>query len=375
MSGLRRFASALSVAGRLSGTWLCPLLLFPSPVQASSRPSDAFLAGYIASILERDLLWGRSSYRVKVAGGIATITLSSADPARQAAAEERLRGLEGLRGTRFVVDAGAAPPGRINAFLGLTGATEAFPTGDFFAPLLADPKQPQFFVSLQRFQSSGSHFTMAAVGFGETFGIYRFLGRSQGDGLQLGLEGAIFAQFNMDTPSSDLVNADYTIGFPATYRRGGHSLRARLYHQSSHLGDELLMSGRAPTRVNLSYEAIELIYAHQWQAWRVYGGGEYLVHKEPHGLHSASTHWGAEYRGSRPLLWNGRPLAGVDMKKMEEHHWSIDTSVKAGLEFGHPSPGERRLRLLAEWYKGVDPHGQFYINRIETFGLGVALGF
>jgi len=74
-------------------------------------------------------------------------------------------------------------------------------------------------------------------------------------------------------------------------------------------------------------------------------------------------------------VWNGRPVGGLDMKCFEEHNWSIDTGVKAGLEFGQPNPGQRRLRLMAEWYKGFDPRGQFYNNKVEYYGMGVSLGF
>jgi hypothetical protein len=65
----------------------------------------------------------------------------------------------------------------------------------------------------------------------------------------------------------------------------------------------------------------------------------------------------------------------VDIKSQEEHDWALDYSVKAGLEFGHPNPGQRRLRLMAEWYKGSDPHGQFYVHRVDYIGMGVSLGF
>jgi hypothetical protein len=34
--------------------------------------------------------------------------------------------------------------------MGITGEGEAFPMGDLFRPLIADPKQPQFFVSFNR---------------------------------------------------------------------------------------------------------------------------------------------------------------------------------------------------------------------------------
>jgi hypothetical protein len=42
--------------------------------------------------------------------------------------------------------------------------------------------------------------------------------RHPGDGVQLDAEGAVFAQFDYEAPSKDLINADYTIGFPLTFR-------------------------------------------------------------------------------------------------------------------------------------------------------------
>ena len=33
------------------------------------------------------------------------------------------------------------------------------------------------------------------------------------------------------------------------------------------------------------------------------------------------------------------------------------------------------LLLMAEWYNGYDPHGQFYNNKVEYFGIGLSLGF
>ncbi|MBK6407470.1 MAG: DUF1207 domain-containing protein [Holophagales bacterium] len=63
------------------------------------------------------------------------------------------------------------------------------------------------------------------------------------------------------------------------------------------------------------------------------------------------------------------------MKSLEAHDCAIDTSLKAGLQFGHPDPGQPRLRLMAEWYRRFDPHGQFYVNEVEYYGLALSLGF
>ena len=377
MTVLKRIPTCVILTVNLLALSLCLMLLLPSsPALAADRVSDEYLTGYVASILERDLHWERNSYTLKIVNGVATVTLFKDDPLRREAADKQLRTIDGLQKVSIrVKPADTAKPGAISRVTGITGETEGFPTGDLFRPLLADPKQPQFFVTMGRFSTPGIRYTMASVGFGETFGLYRFFGSREGDGLQLSVEGALFAQFNMSTPSHDLINADYTIGIPVTYRHGDDSLRFRVYHQSSHLGDEFLLSGTAPKRVNLSYEALELIYSREWRGLRVYGGGEYLIHKEPAELRPMIAHWGVEYRYSDPILLGGRPIAGVDMKSLQEHKWAIDISAMAGLEFGSPSLGHRSLRIMAEWYKGFDPRGQFYNRKVEYYGLGVSLGF
>jgi hypothetical protein len=374
---LMRIINCINVTGRLCAVSVFLILIFLAlPALAAERASDEFLTGYVASVIERDLRWERNSYTLKIVNGVAVITLFKDDPARREAADKQLRAIDGLQKITIVVkDADAAKPGLVSRSLGITGDGEGFPTGDVFRPLLADPKQPQFFVSFDGFKSSGKSYTMASVGFGETFGIYRFFGSREGDGLQLSVEGALFAQFNMNTASHDLINADYTIGIPLTYRLGDNSLRLRIYHQSSHLGDEYLLSANHEKRVNLSYEALELIYSREWRGFRVYGGGEYLVDKDPADLKPIIGHWGIEYRHSKPLVWIARPIAGVDMKSLQEHKWAVDISAKAGFDFGNPNPGQRNVRLMAEYYKGFDPRGQFYKRKVEYYGLGLSLGF
>src|SRR5262245_35337652 len=119
-----------------------------------------------------------------------------------------------------------------------------FPHDQIFCPLIADPKEPNSFVSILRgtFQSldhpTGADTTIGSVGLADSFGLVRLGGPSPGDGVQLDVVGSIFAQFDLGTESNDLINADYIIELPLTFRRGGFSARARIYHQSSHLGDE-----------------------------------------------------------------------------------------------------------------------------------------
>lgn len=258
--------------------------------------------------------------------------------------------------------------------------TVGFPQDSIHCPLLADPKEPRSFISLQRgtFRSlddpSGEGATLVSVGIGDTFGLVRWNGSQPGDGVQLDVFGAVFAQFDYEAPSKDLINADYTIGFPLTIRKRGFSTRLRLYHQSSHLGDEFLLRESEIQRENLSFESIEVLISQELHALRVYAGAERLFRREPDTVGSSVFHAGAEVRsGHRGPV---QLIAALDMKSPELHDWSPALSGRAGIEFlrtgasGHPA---RIVALMFEWYDGPSPYGQFFQDDISYIGAGVHL--
>ena len=258
--------------------------------------------------------------------------------------------------------------------IGLVG----FPSDQIFCPILADPKEPRSFASLLRgtFPSiekpSGKGTTIASVGLGDSFGLVRWGGPSAGEGVQLDVVGAIFAQFDLDAASNDLINADYIIGLPLTVRRDGFSVRARIYHQSSHLGDEYLLRGTEIQRENLSFESVELLVSQELGPLRVYGGGERIFRRDPETVKPSLFHAGAELRSGRtgPL----QLVSGVDFKSTEQHNWSQAVSGRAGVELARAERGGHPLRLvtiLLEMYKGPSPYGQFFQEDISYVGVGI----
>jgi len=91
--------------------------------------------------------------------------------------------------------------------------TEVFPEADVFRPLLADPKQPQFFAGYQamKVRDTNQSVSLGSVGFGENFGL---VGKRNGcDGWQVGILAGVFAQFDLGSSSMDLINADYVVAF------------------------------------------------------------------------------------------------------------------------------------------------------------------
>ncbi len=265
-----------------------------------------------------------------------------------------------------------------------------FPTDDVFRPLLPDPKQPQFFASYQttrrrapsvEVREAGQSVNVGSVGFGENFGFYT---RRRGcDGWQVGVLAGVFSQFNLDASSTDLINADYVVGIPFSWRQNAWSTRIRLYHQSSHIGDEFLLGNPEFTRVNFSFEEVEAILSYDYRWARVYAGGGYLVHREPATLDRNRVQWGLELRAptfASPVFKTVLPglliipVFGADFKTFEELQWIINTNVVAGLEWSRAG-GRRRLRMLVNYYRGFYPYGQFFNEKVESLGFGFYLAF
>lgn len=250
------------------------------------------------------------------------------------------------------------------------------PQGDLFAPLLADPKEPRFAMSLRTERPDGDDAQTAGVtSFGETFGLYRRPNGGNGDGLQLNLAAGIFAQFDMDGYSNGLVNADYQIGLPATWRSGAISARARIYHQSSHLGDEYILKNRLRERENYNYDAAELMLSGDAGGARLYLGGEYLFSRQPDELEPWLVHAGAEYRSPEPVIGDARLVAGMDLKSWQENDWKAGVSLICGLELPSPTAHGRMVRLQLEYYEGFGPYGQFFDVEMRSIGGGVAFSF
>ena len=250
------------------------------------------------------------------------------------------------------------------------------PQGNVFCPLLADPKSSGSFVSWERVSTKSAFGTdIGSVGVADQFGLARWGGPSPGEGLQVGIEGAIYAQFDLASASYDLVNADYTVGLPVTFRRGPASARVRLYHQSSHLGDEFLLRADHPERENLSFQSLEGLLSLDAGPLRLYGGGEYLMNQQPERLQPYVAHGGVELRQRRPFGTSGiRLVAGGDVKALERDGWRAGYSARGGFEFsrtGESANVGRRWMLLAEYYNGASPYGQFFRDHIEYAGVGI----
>jgi hypothetical protein len=351
-------------------------ILLAAPHVAGAVIDDSFIAGYAAAVLEREFSLKAPSLRVSHGViSVAAEDLAGADRASVVAQLERIPGAARV----VVVEPGAArpvpPPGpppeppRILS----EWQTGALPGGVLFRPLMADPRWPHFSATYQYYFDAKQLTNAAAVSFGESFAFYR--DRLGSAWWEVGLHAGVFSVFDLDSQSFDLVNADYMVGIPLSLRYEDFSALFRVFHQSSHLGDEFLLRTRT-NRINVSYESIDLKLSYEFgDPVRLYIGGGYLFDQTPSNLDPLSVQYGLELRSpwpAREARW--RPVAAVDVQQREENDWSADISARAGIEIDGVLL-TRKLQILFEYFTGHSPNGQFYREKVQYFGIGMHFHF
>lgn len=249
------------------------------------------------------------------------------------------------------------------------------PRDQIFNSLIADPRWPHFSVAYHYYLDDPDLGNVAAISLGESIILYRDrIGKGK---WEVGIQAGVFAIFDLDAPSMDLVNADYVVGLVAGYRNGRLSGLGRLFHQSSHLGDEYIFTNLVEDRVNLSYQAVDLRVSYEFpgDVLRLCIGGGNIFQREPSSIKPWSLQTGLDLRRPWPSPEARlRPVAAADVQYREENNWQADISLRAGIEFQRWL-GSRNLQLLIEYFRGHSPNGQFYTEDIDHLGLGMHFNF
>ncbi len=343
----------------------------PGIAACAENPGDEFLRGYATAVVQMNFPAAAKTLRVE--NGVVFVQSAAVSAEEQAHLTRMLAEAPGFVRLERVDDLAAMTAAAPEKKPSGAGSLPIFlAKKPLFQPLLADPRWPHFSAAYQRYVDDEQLRNVAATSFGETFSLVRFGGPWEAT-MELGIHAGVFAIFDLDAESSDLINADYLVGLPLTTKWGNFSNLTSVFHQSSHLGDEFLLRGRADKRVNLSYEAVGSLFSYHLPAGlRVYGGGGYIFRREPGSLEPWSTQVGLEFTSPWPFLGGAlRPVAGVDVQNREESGWDTDLSLRAGFQFQNPDFFSRKMQLLFEYYKGQSPNGQFYERDIESFGIGV----
>lgn len=256
---------------------------------------------------------------------------------------------------------------------------------ELFQPLIGSPRVVSYTVGFR----TGDHICgdfCADITLGDDFPVYRWLDVLWHGDLQVGIEGCIWSVFNFQphpdiAGGTELVNTDFYGAIPVTYSRDKWSFRFRIYHCSSHLGDEFMVNHPGFHRVNPSNEAIDLFASYQLSdAIRLYVGPGVIVHSDPtFPWKPLYIEYGTEVRflGTKfpKQRLHGTVYMTLHFRNMEELDWNFDGTYRAGYEFSKLQGIGRKFRFYIEYHRGYSYEGQFSKMRDHYMQYNIAYGF
>jgi hypothetical protein len=300
--------------------------------------------------------------------------------------------------------------------LSLPGAEEAEPktprTGLFdqeilFEPLLADPRNPSYSLGLRFGDEAYDEYAYTSSGawtgvvgenrifwtfsFGDRIGIYLWDDLFGGK-LKISLEGgawSIFALRFAGPPEDNftrMINIDFRIGVPVTWSNGTLSWKVSIYHQSSHLGDELMrrmeLYLQPSRRLNPSNEVVDAAVSwrivHQARVYILLG--VFISTDDTFPIAPLFIEWGGEFRPWKNLKAGGgaywEPYMGVHVRNWQEYGFLFDCTFALGVEIIPRNPAVKyNFRFAGEYHHGYSLEGQFSTNPTDYFGVAFSAGF
>lgn len=254
-----------------------------------------------------------------------------------------------------------------------------------FQPLVADPRETNYSAEY-RYGDRVIGKQVVAVSLGDCFPIFRWkhVLPWKGD-MQVGIQAGIWSLFCMGREEcngeiAQLVNTDYFVGIPVDYASGKWAFRFRVYHISSHLGDEYLVDNPDVKRVNPSFEAFDVTTSCQiTPGIRLYFGPGFVFHSDhSYYINPLYVQYGAELRmfGHKNHYHGlfGTPFLAINFRNWQAVHWRLDGSGMIGYEWSKLQGIGRKMRLFLEYHNGYS-EGQFFKETTSWGSAGFSWGF
>jgi hypothetical protein len=214
---------------------------------------------------------------------------------------------------------------------------------------------------------------ISTVNLGFTIPVLSHKGKSVSWELNFGT--AIFTQFDLikkedGTYLAGLINNDYKISVDYSLRKDKNIFRLRIFHLSSHLGDDYIARNPDSTINDKSqnYEQIDFTYlrangANYWYA----GIGEIYtkyVFRERFSMQAGGL---LNFGEPKPVNF----FASANVKLLAENDFIPDIRTALGVNFNRKS--ESKFRLWLEYYSGKLPYSTIDYGRVNWIGLALAI--
>lgn len=261
-----------------------------------------------------------------------------------------------------------------------------------FQTLVGQPRQVVFGAGW-RFHDDTFNHSVASTSFGDVFPIYRWRNVWPWCGdLEITIEASVWSVFEWlkenRTVQGDavaLVNSDYYVAIPLSYAVNQWAFRFRLYHISSHLGDEfiILQQQLNPNfcRLNPSFEAVDFYASYYCGSFlRLYiGAGYRFDSNESYFLKPGYMEWGLELRAYGRKCLRDRlilqPYFAIDFLSSQHHDWDLDQNYVLGIECSKLARVGRKVRLYGLYHKGRALEGQFDFLHTDYLSINLSYGY
>lgn len=235
-----------------------------------------------------------------------------------------------------------------------------------------DPLEPQIQGSMVRFPQETNNYLYIPFTIGGTTSIVS-KAKTETDKWEIAGGLAVFTQFEWKTVAGEwqrnLINADYKASLMFNRTMNSHTFRVRLFHISSHLGDDYIIRNAIrfyiPNPVN--YEQLDVTWFEQLnKSIRWYGNIGSVVRpgsiRKP--LSFQSGFLIDKQLANRALGFSG----ALDVKVYQQNQFTPNWRLAAG-----PSwflADRLPMRVLAEFYTGHLPYSVYESKRVQWFGIG-----
>lgn len=354
-----------------------PLLANEDPYETSFRHSNSeFLAGYLQGQL--DLYYPNMSIKIAVENNKVIVFNYPSDPALCEDIFNFLKEQPSVTSIEFELEYLPLTKQKTKLEAEHKDGGYWFPElTNYFPTLLGDPRIIGYSAGY-RTRDHVFDTPLIPVSMGDRFSIYSY--NAHCGHFHFGIEAAVWAVFEAKTNSLALLNADYFVGFPLAYFYRNFSARLRLYHQSSHLGDELLLE-KDPYihRLNPSMEVVDLFAAYAFNpSFLLFGGVGYVVRSDDsYKVKPWSLQYGFNYEIKKLMVCvsnlEAYPYLGVYFANLQNDKWHLDTTVAIGYQadksYGH------KVRLCLEGHDGYSLEGQFSKKRNRYLEMKIIFGY
>lgn len=247
------------------------------------------------------------------------------------------------------------------------------PTNLYDAPI-ADPRWPKFLIGVSHDFDGNYGKSLWTFDFGEDIGLLKF-GNPKYP-FEFGIQAGAFGIMDISSNPSRLLNTDYLVALYISHVHNNFQHLWQINHQSSHVGDEFLLSAQAQnfTRINLSCNMIKYSLRYKSSpSFSPYISAGYIFNADPNSIKRLDFSGGVDLYSKKIIFKDStRLVAGAFINSWEENNYHPSVVVRAGLQYERVKYCNRFFQFLIEYTGGKSQQGQFYNTNVQQLGFLIA---